>query len=87
MTELNIAQQFIANGSAHKVVVLGTEAITLLLDYTDRNTCVLFGDGAGASLVEPVAPGALESVVMRSDGGRANVVYPGGPASPRGMLE
>jgi 3-oxoacyl-[acyl-carrier-protein] synthase-3 len=90
LTGLNIAKQFIANGSARKVVVLGTEAITRLLDYTDRNTCVLFGDGAGASLLEPAAPGepgALESVVMRSDGGRAQVVYAGGPASPQGVLE
>ena len=90
MTGLNIATQFIANGAARRVVVVGTEAITRLLDWTDRNTCVLFGDGAGASLLEPAVPGepgAIDQIVIRSDGGRANVVYAGGPASPRGVLE
>ncbi len=87
---LNIGSQFIKNGTARRVVVIGTEAITRLLDWTDRGTCVLFGDGAGASLLEPAIPGepgAIDEVVLRSDGGRANVVYAGGPASPRGLLE
>ncbi len=90
LTGLSIGSQYIATGAANRVVVVGTEAITRLLDWSDRNTCVLFGDGAGASLLEPAAPeehGAIGPFVMRSDGARADVVYAGGPAAPRGPLE
>jgi len=90
VTGLNIASQFIATGAARRVVVVGTEAITRLLNWSDRNTCVLFGDGAGASLLEPVLPGepgGIDQIVMRSDGSRADVVYAGGPAAPQGPLE
>ncbi|MDA0351412.1 MAG: ketoacyl-ACP synthase III [Chloroflexi bacterium] len=86
---LSIGSQYIATGAARRVVVVGTEAITRILDWTDRNTCVLFGDGAGASLLEPAEPGepgTLGAIVMRSDAARADVVYAGGPASPLGAL-
>lgn len=88
LTGLNIGTQFIANGAARRVVVIGTEAITRLLDWTDRSTCILFGDGAGASLLEPATPGepgAIDQIILRSDGRRADVVHAGGPASPRGV--
>ena len=50
---LTIAAQFIATGSARKVVVVGADKMSSIIDYTDRATCVLFGDGAGAVLLEP----------------------------------
>ncbi len=50
---LNIASQFIANGSARKIIVVGADKMSSIIDYTDRATCVLFGDGAGAVLLEP----------------------------------
>src|SRR4051812_28987048 len=48
---LSIATQFIENGTARKVVVVGADKMSSVLDYTDRATCVLFGDGAGAVLI------------------------------------
>ena len=50
---LTIASQFIANGTARKVIVVGADKMSSIIDYTDRATCVLFGDGAGAVLLEP----------------------------------
>lgn len=50
---LTTGTQFIENGTYKKVVVVGTDKMSSIVDYTDRTTCVLFGDGAGAVLLEP----------------------------------
>ena len=50
---LTIASQFVASGKCRKIVVVGADKMSAIIDYTDRATCVLFGDGAGAVLVEP----------------------------------
>ena len=50
---LTIGQQFIEAGRYKKILVIGTDKMTSIVDYTDRNTCVLFGDAAGAVLLEP----------------------------------
>jgi 3-oxoacyl-[acyl-carrier-protein] synthase-3 len=66
---LTIAAQFIANGTARKVVVVGADKMSSIIDYTDRATCVLFGDGAGAVLLEPDANGyGIMDSLIRSDG-------------------
>ena len=66
---LSIATQFIENGGAKKVVVVGADKMSSILDYTDRATCVLFGDGAGAVLLEPSENGhGIRDVLIRSDG-------------------
>jgi 3-oxoacyl-[acyl-carrier-protein] synthase-3 len=66
---LTIASQFIANGTARKVVVVGADKMSSIIDYTDRATCVLFGDGAGAVLLEPSATGyGIMDALIRSDG-------------------
>src|SRR5437588_9156965 len=66
---LSIATQFIENGAARKIVVVGADKMTSVLDYTDRATCVLFGDGAGAVLIEPSKNGhGIRDVLIRSDG-------------------
>ena len=83
MSALSTATQFIAAGSARRVMVVGAETISRIVDWTDRGTCVLFGDGAGATLLEqatPGEPGAIESIVLRSDGSQADALYAGGPA-------
>ena len=49
---LYIANAFIATGQNKKVLVIGAEVMSKIIDYTDRNTCILFGDGAAAMLVE-----------------------------------
>ena len=66
---LAIATQFVENGGAKKVVVVGADKMSSVLDYTDRATCVLFGDGAGAVLIEQSANGhGIHDVLIRSDG-------------------
>ena len=65
---LDIANTYIKNGIANHVLVVGTEKITSLLDWSDRNTCVLFGDGAGAALLaSSEVPGILSNTIG-SDG-------------------
>lgn len=49
---LNMAEAYIKSGMARKVLVMGAEVLTRVVDFTDRNTCILFGDGAGAVIVE-----------------------------------
>jgi len=60
---LNVAAAMVASGQAREVLVVGGEVMTKALDYTDRSTCILFGDGAGAALV---VPGNEWSYVERS---------------------
>jgi 3-oxoacyl-[acyl-carrier-protein] synthase-3 len=55
---LFIANSFVTSGLAKKILVIGAEVISKIVDYSDRNTCVLFGDGAGAALVEQSKNGA-----------------------------
>ena len=65
---IDIANQYIKNGTSKNVLVVGTEKITSLLDWKDRNTCVLFGDGAGAVLLSTSeSPGIISSTIV-SDG-------------------
>lgn len=65
---LVIAQQFIANGTYKNALIIGAEKLSSFVDWTDRNTCVLFGDGAGAAVVAPVARGGILSTYLGSDG-------------------
>lgn len=66
---LSIATQFIATGTCKKVVVVGADKMSTIIDYTDRATCVIFGDGAGAVLVEPSSNGeGIFDSLIRSDG-------------------
>jgi 3-oxoacyl-[acyl-carrier-protein] synthase-3 len=60
---INIASALVASGQAREVLVVGGEVMTKALDYTDRATCILFGDGAGAALV---VPGNERSYIERS---------------------
>ncbi|HXD46912.1 MAG TPA: beta-ketoacyl-ACP synthase III [Pseudolabrys sp.] len=66
---LTIGAQFIAAGTARKVIVVGADKMSSIIDYTDRATCVLFGDAAGAVLLEPDANGyGIMDSLIRSDG-------------------
>jgi 3-oxoacyl-[acyl-carrier-protein] synthase-3 len=78
---LSIADQFIATGKAKRVLIIGAELLSRLVDWTDRNTCVLFGDAAGAMVVGPTSdPGrGLLSTHLHSDGTAAGMLQiPGG---------
>ena len=78
---LSIADQFIKTGKAERVLVIGAELLSRLVDWSDRNTCVLFGDAAGAMVVGPARdPGrGLLSTHLHSDGTAAGILsIPGG---------
>jgi len=82
---LGIARGLIGAGLADTVLVIGVEKLSSIVDYTDRNTCVLFGDGAGAAVLRPAASGdGILAVTMHSDGGLGEVleVPAGGSAYP-----
>jgi 3-oxoacyl-[acyl-carrier-protein] synthase-3 len=86
LVALTTGAQFIAAGGADRVVVVGAETMSRIVDWTDRNTCVLFGDGAGAVVLEAAEadePGAVEAALLRSDGSQASILYTPGPASAR----
>ncbi len=66
---LNMAAQSIRSGSIKTALVIGTETLSRFVNWKDRNTCILFGDGAGAFVLQASEqPGGVFSAVMRSDG-------------------
>lgn len=79
---LGVADKFIRSGTHRCALVLGAETITRILDWTDRGTCVLFGDGAGAVVIEPSeAPGIL-STHLHADGSYEKLLHvPAGVSS------
>jgi 3-oxoacyl-[acyl-carrier-protein] synthase-3 len=87
---LGVAQQFIESGGAKTALVVGGEVLTKVVDWTDRGTCVLFGDGAGAVLLQATAEedrGVIGSA-LHSDGSLGDLIcLPGGgsrhPVSPQ----
>ena len=85
---LSIVDGFVARGMAKCALVIGAEEMTRLMDWTDRSTCVLFGDGAGCVVVEPregqgtKADQGLLGFALRCDGTKTDLLYvDGGPAT------
>ena len=82
---LDMAAQAIRSGSMKNVLVLGTETLSRFVDWTDRNTCILFGDGAGAFVLQAdEKPGGVLSSVLHSDGSGGDLlsVPAGGSKQP-----
>jgi 3-oxoacyl-[acyl-carrier-protein] synthase-3 len=79
---LSMAEAHITAGQAETVLVCATEKMSSIVDWTDRSTCVLFGDGAGAAVVQRATDGrGILSSYMKSDGTLAELLYrPGGGA-------
>jgi len=77
---LEIGQQFIMSRTYDTVLVIGAEKLSSIVDWTDRNTCVLFGDGAGAAVLQNrLNAHGLLTAVMGANGEKANLLYmPGG---------
>jgi 3-oxoacyl-[acyl-carrier-protein] synthase-3 len=72
---LSVGAQLVASGGLNHVLVIGADRLSSLLDFTDRNTCVLFGDGAGAVVLEPNTEGyGLLSFALRADGTGAELL-------------
>lgn len=66
---LTSGQQYIENGKAKKVIVIGGDVMSSIIDYRDRNTCIIFGDGAGGVLLEANEEGlGIQDSVMKADG-------------------
>ena len=85
---LSVADGFVARGLAQCALGIGAEEMTRLMDWTDRSTCVLFGDGAGAVVVEPRQgqgtkdDQGLLGFALRCDGSKTDMLYvDGGPAT------
>ena len=85
---LSVADGFVARGLSKCALVIGAEEMTRLMDWTDRTTCVLFGDGAGALVVEPregqgtKQDQGLLGFALRCDGSKTDLLYvDGGPAT------
>ncbi len=75
------ATQFINSGVYERILIVGAEVLSRIIDWTDRSTCVLFGDGAGAVVLERSESGGVGPVVLKSDGSGAELLYARGPAS------
>ncbi|HLE92246.1 MAG TPA: beta-ketoacyl-ACP synthase III [Anaerolineales bacterium] len=72
---LNMAAQAIRSGSIKNALVVGSETLSRFVDWKDRNTCILFGDGAGAFVLQASEqPGGVLSAVMHSDGSGADLL-------------
>lgn len=70
------ASKFIESGSHKKIIVVGADKMSSIVDYTDRQTCVIFGDGAGAVLLEPDESGnGIIDSILRSDGAGAQHLH------------
>ncbi|MDD5092645.1 MAG: ketoacyl-ACP synthase III [Candidatus Wallbacteria bacterium] len=75
VSALSIAAGMVKSGEMKRVLVVASETNSRIMDWTDRNTCVIFGDGAAATLVEPTEPGkGILGFFLRSDGGGAELL-------------
>ena len=88
---LSTATAFVESGAADTVLLLGAEVFSRILDFTDRQTCVLFGDGAGAAVVQASDRPGIEGTVLGADGSAAEIlIMPGGgsrePATPESVV-
>lgn len=77
---LSTGAQFIETGRYKKVIVVGVDKMSSIIDYEDRTTCVIFGDGCGAVMLEPTQDGTgIQDFILRSDGaGRQYLLQPAG---------
>ena len=83
---LQVGAKLVESGVHSKVLVIGADTMSSIIDYTDRATCVIFGDGAGAVLVEPAEEGEIGLIDYRHEidgSGAASLNMPAGAAVPR----
>ncbi len=89
---LSQAYGALATGLSKKALVVGTETLSKITNWEDRSTCILFGDGAGAAVVEPVSGGGIEGFELGADGsGGPDLCVPAGgsrlPVTPEALAE
>ncbi|MFK0299663.1 beta-ketoacyl-ACP synthase III [Brevundimonas sp. NPDC090276] len=89
---MSVADGFVARGMARCALVIGAEEMTRLMDWSDRTTCVLFGDGAGAFVLEPregqgtKADQGVLGFALRCDGSKSDMLYVDGGPSTTGTV-
>lgn len=71
---INVAAQFVFSGTYNNVLVIGAETLSKIINWQDRNTCVLFGDGAGAVLLSSSTEKGIGSILIASDGDKGEVL-------------
>src|SRR5260370_24091644 len=84
---MSVADRVVSGGEAKQAIVIGSETLTKILNFKDRGTCVVFGDGAGAVVLQPSSNGAgIKSCVLGADGSGGDLIYvapgPDGPEGP-----
>jgi 3-oxoacyl-[acyl-carrier-protein] synthase III len=83
---LQVGTQFVATGAQKKVMVIGADVMSSIIDYTDRATCIIFGDGAGAVILEPAAEDGLGMIdflhEIEGAGGQSLYMPGGGSLNP-----
>ncbi|MGH3011520.1 MAG: beta-ketoacyl-ACP synthase III [Gaiellaceae bacterium] len=82
----------VATGLSKKALIVGTEVLSKITNWQDRSTCILFGDGAGAAVVQPIAEGGIAGIELGADGaGGPDLCVPAGgsrrPISPEALEE
>lgn len=90
---LSVADKFVTSGQAKCALVIGAETLSRIVDWTDRSTCVLFGDGAGAVVLKPDSEAGIISTHLRADGRYRDLltaqtgvsIQPEGPALREGF--
>jgi 3-oxoacyl-[acyl-carrier-protein] synthase-3 len=86
LTALNTAEAFVASGRARRVLALGAESLSRFVDFKDRTSCILFGDGAGAAVLAPweeCRQGELLRTALGADGTGYDFIYMTGGGSRR----
>jgi len=83
---LDIADKFVRLGEARNALVIGAETLSRITDWTDRNTCVLFGDGAGAVILQPATEAGVISTHLHADGIYKDLLTANGGVSRRQAL-
>tara|TARA_Y100000385_G_scaffold81235_1_gene82975 strand:+ start:603 stop:1604 length:1002 start_codon:yes stop_codon:yes gene_type:complete len=82
---LATASKFIETGDYKKIIVVGADKMSSIIDYTERSTCIIFGDGSGAVLLEPSEDGlGIQDSILKSDGSGRNFLHlkAGGSVKP-----
>jgi 3-oxoacyl-[acyl-carrier-protein] synthase III len=72
---LGVADQFVRGGQSKKALVVGSETLSRMIDWSDRSTCVLFGDGAGAVVLEASEEPGIITTKLHADGGYKHLLY------------
>jgi 3-oxoacyl-[acyl-carrier-protein] synthase-3 len=80
---LSVADRFVASGQANCALVVGADIVSRITNWKDRSTCVLFGDGAGAVVLQPAKEAGIISTHLRADGGYKELLNTAGGISSR----